>query len=527
MKKYQLIHLTRNPGKHNMTQNLVLSNTTIEPSSTVRYLGIIIDQSLKWWQHVQHVQEKAASTLQALRSLAGSTWGSGLTALRQVYLSIVIPQVLYGCSVWYTPYGERGFWGNIRQALDKIQLEAARIISGAFRATSAPALDVELFLLPMHLQLEKRAQETVVNIRTGQLNPIQKSPVFINTTPSTAPRTTRGQDVSCVVYTSPLKRHLNILEKKLGPEVVSNLEIREAFVVEPWWTPPLVTIEADRSTAERRHKEITSGQNSPLAIYTDGSGIHGKVGAAAVVPTTDLSASAYLGKETTANVYAAELVGILMGLELGIRSNQTMMVVFTDNQAALKTLQAPKRQSGQFIMKRIIMALAEIDSRNAHVEFHWIPAHQGIQGNELADKLAKEATGWRQIRGRGGRSEQIDTDNMAPTPNFLKHLRSATRTELNRQAQKQWAREWNAETRGRGSHALTPVPTRTTLHLHASISKPLSAAIVQMRTGKIGLRDFLHQRHVPGFTDATCQCGMGSETGNLGRKRWQERTDGC
>jgi hypothetical protein len=33
-----------------------------------------------------------------------------------------------------------------------------------------------------------------------------------------------------------------------------------------------------------------------------------------------------------------------------------------------------------------------------------------------------------------------------------------------------------------------------------------------MRTGKIGLREFLHHRHVPDVTDSTCQCGRDRQT---------------
>ena len=115
-----------------------------------------------------------------------------------------------------------------------------------------------------------------------------------------------------------------------------------------------------------------------------------------MAPALDGRASAYLGKENAATVYAAKLAGILMGLDLAMKFNQRNVAVFTDNQAALQALESPRRQSGQFILIRIIQALAEASLRGISVEFHWIPAHQAISGNEMADKLAKEATGWRQ-----------------------------------------------------------------------------------------------------------------------------------
>ena len=52
----------------------------------------------------------------------------------------------------------------MQTALARIQLRAARLISGAFQATSGPALDVKLFLLLMHLQLAKRALNMAINI---------------------------------------------------------------------------------------------------------------------------------------------------------------------------------------------------------------------------------------------------------------------------------------------------------------------------------------------------------------------------
>src|SRR3981081_4184939 len=78
--------------------------------------------------------------------------------------------MLYGSAIWYNPYDPRirapAKKAIVRQ-FAKIQKRAAIIISGAFRATAAEALDIELYLLPIKMQLEARAEETALRIVTG------------------------------------------------------------------------------------------------------------------------------------------------------------------------------------------------------------------------------------------------------------------------------------------------------------------------------------------------------------------------
>ncbi|EDN04892.1 predicted protein [Histoplasma mississippiense (nom. inval.)] len=106
----------------------------------------------------------------------------------------------------------------------------------------------------------------------------------------------------------------------------------------------------------------------------------------------------------------------------------------------------------------------------------------------------------------------VDTDDTAATPDFLRHLISAAKSEIHRQTQVQWERDWENESSGRATYALTPAPSPTVLHLHHSLHKALSSTIVQMRTGKIGLRQFLYERKVPEITDTLCECGGGNQT---------------
>jgi hypothetical protein len=49
-----------------------------------RYLGYWLDPALDFDYHREKAIEKADVSLQALRSLAGSTWGASLSAMRSV-----------------------------------------------------------------------------------------------------------------------------------------------------------------------------------------------------------------------------------------------------------------------------------------------------------------------------------------------------------------------------------------------------------------------------------------------------------
>lgn len=72
---------------------------------------------------------------------------------------------MYGCSVWSVAHehGE-GYTKQTIDSLKSLQAKAARIIGGAYKATSGPALDVELYLLPVEHRIWKTSAETVSRI---------------------------------------------------------------------------------------------------------------------------------------------------------------------------------------------------------------------------------------------------------------------------------------------------------------------------------------------------------------------------
>jgi len=66
-------------------------------------------------------------------------------------------------------------------------------------------------------------------------------------------------------------------------ETLDLMERIQPCVAPPWRIPTENRIAEDKDTALREHDEIIKNRNH-LIVYTDGSAINGKVGAAAVVP---------------------------------------------------------------------------------------------------------------------------------------------------------------------------------------------------------------------------------------------------
>jgi hypothetical protein len=59
---------------------------------------------------------------------------------------------------------------------------------------------------------------------------------------------------------------------------------------------------------------------------------------------------------------------------------------------------------------------------------------------------------------------------------------------------------------------LSRPPDKGVLLLHEGLHKAESSIFTQIRTGKIGLADFLHKMGVPEVTSPACTCGFERET---------------
>ena len=196
-----------------------------------------------------------------------------------------------------------------------------------------------------------------------------------------------------------------------------NLETITPIPRAPYQPNLNIKIIPNREEAKRNAEDL----HGPRVYFTDGSARNQLTGAAAV--RINKQGQLLGGKHRTlaylqdSNLYAAELQAIDLVLEIINQpaifpaETTTPYIIATDSQGALKSLAKPHYQSGQFIILSIFKTVWMLKKKGYQVQFLWVPAHEGILGNELAYQAALEAT----VEGR-----TIDITHKDP-----KRLRSA------------------------------------------------------------------------------------------------------
>jgi hypothetical protein len=190
--------------------------------------------------------------------------------------------------------------------LQSIQTRAARVISSAYRATLRAALDVELFLLPIEQQIWKHNADTVIRLLSSR-NIAATAGFQPNTAQPTAADKTRVSHAN-----SWEKVHKDMKSKQI--QSVKTQEQIPCFIT-PWRQGPTTHIDATAERARARHDREHAKADS-LSIYTDGSGIEDEIGSAELCPLTQQVRSIHMGPDTESTVYAAELQGISLALQI-------------------------------------------------------------------------------------------------------------------------------------------------------------------------------------------------------------------
>ena len=125
-------------------------------------------------------------------------------------------------------------------------------------------------------------------------------------------------------------------------------------------------------------------------IFTDGCCIPnpGAGGYCAIIVQKKVKQNMICGRKVLTTNNEMELVAILEGLK-SIPTNSTA-VVYTDSDLAVNWLMGSYRTKIDHIRQTVFSIERVIAKKKLKVRFNHVPAHSGLEFNELADKYANE-----------------------------------------------------------------------------------------------------------------------------------------
>jgi ribonuclease HI len=324
-----------------------LDGTVVELKTEVKYLGVILDQKLSWNSHLEKVRLKAALTLQTCRRLLGRNWGLKPKMIYWSYTAIIRPMVTYAAAVWWPKTEQRA----AQLLLQKIQRLACLSITGAMRTCPTAAMEALLDLMPLHIQIRKVAFSTAIRI-------LNRKSMLYGRTGHMRILSTDGLGDIAQLPSDAMKTSYNFVHK-------------------------YEAVYTDRETWALGGPIFKSGA---LQWYTDGSkSANGAVGIGISGPNCRLSIP--MGKAPS--IFQAEVSAINICAQINQEKGMkgATINILTDSRAAVRALTAYTCSSA--LVWECISNL-KLLARDNRVTLWWIPGHEGIEGNEAADGLAKK-----------------------------------------------------------------------------------------------------------------------------------------
>ncbi len=151
--KYELLHLTRNHRRFDMTITINVKNVIRESTIIVRVLSVQLDIKLKWDSHIKKIQNKMITQMLALIKLTIFIWKVCFKKTKHVYNVVVRSVITYDSSTWHASHDRSNTTLSLTNKFINLQKQNLRTINETFRITSREILNVETQMQFIELHL--------------------------------------------------------------------------------------------------------------------------------------------------------------------------------------------------------------------------------------------------------------------------------------------------------------------------------------------------------------------------------------
>ena len=111
--------------------SLLLNNTITEDVTVHEHLGLTLSSKLSWRGHILKIHQKASKKLNLLKPLK---YNLSRCTLEVLFKSLMRSSLKYADVVW------GGFSESDSNLLDSLQIEGARVVTGALKGTNTVSL---------------------------------------------------------------------------------------------------------------------------------------------------------------------------------------------------------------------------------------------------------------------------------------------------------------------------------------------------------------------------------------------------
>ncbi len=168
--KYELLHLTKNHKRFDMTITINVKNVIKESTTIVRVLSVQLDIKLKWDSHVKIIQNKMITQMLALIKLTIFIWEICFKKIKYVYNAIIRFVITYDSSTWHASHDCSNTFLSLTNKFINFQKQNLRTINETFQITLKEILNVEkqmkfieLHLTYLQTKIKMRLHEDLYN----------------------------------------------------------------------------------------------------------------------------------------------------------------------------------------------------------------------------------------------------------------------------------------------------------------------------------------------------------------------------
>jgi ribonuclease HI len=363
--------------KRRINIHATIDNTIIENVKSYKYLGVVLDSYLCYSQHIKHIKQKLSIRLSQLKVINGAYRGAHPAVMTQVYKALMASVMNYG-SITHAMASNT----NI-EALEIVNRRCLRAITGCTRTTPLNTLAALSGIGPIKITNEFWTNKRIAthlhrdDIIAKQLKGLHNRN---DGRESRRPNNRTGKN-----WTYLERTYMNNIEALKSLTIKINNSVHNVKIISDIGIKINKNSLTSRVLKQHTMQKLNDDYKDHYKVYTDASGMEGNFGAGLYDQQKDYGRVYKLNRDSS--IMTAELIGILKALEYLKENNQKHNVILTDSRSACEYLKTSSRMvKADRIAVNIIQMQLETNTT-----LQWVPSHVEINGNEIVDRMAKDA----------------------------------------------------------------------------------------------------------------------------------------